>query len=42
MCIRAIQVSKPKGPLEVVEHNIPESASAQVRIKVQAWKLMIA
>jgi D-arabinose 1-dehydrogenase-like Zn-dependent alcohol dehydrogenase len=32
----SVQVSKPKGGLEVVERNIPEPGVAQVRIKVQA------
>ena len=27
---------KPKGPLEIVEKNIPEPGTRQVRIKVQA------
>ncbi|HET7147037.1 MAG TPA: alcohol dehydrogenase [Candidatus Nitrosopolaris sp.] len=34
--MRSVQVSKPKGALEVVERNIPEPGLAQVRIKVQA------
>jgi D-arabinose 1-dehydrogenase-like Zn-dependent alcohol dehydrogenase len=34
--MRSIQVSKPKGPLEIVEKDIPEPGSHQVRIKVQA------
>ena len=34
--MRAVQVSKPKGPLEIVERDIPEPDGAQVRIKVQA------
>jgi D-arabinose 1-dehydrogenase-like Zn-dependent alcohol dehydrogenase len=34
--MRAVQVSKPKGPLELVERDIPEPGSGQVRIKVQA------
>jgi D-arabinose 1-dehydrogenase-like Zn-dependent alcohol dehydrogenase len=36
MRMRSVQVSKPGGPLEIVEHNIPEPGLAQVRIKVQA------
>jgi D-arabinose 1-dehydrogenase-like Zn-dependent alcohol dehydrogenase len=34
--MRAVQVSKPKGPFEVVERDIPEPAAGTVRIKVQA------
>src|SRR2546426_10455571 len=34
--MRSVQVSKPKGPLEIVEKDIPEPGAAQVRIKVQA------
>jgi len=34
--MRAVQVSKPKGPLEIVERDIPEPAARHVRIKVQA------
>jgi D-arabinose 1-dehydrogenase-like Zn-dependent alcohol dehydrogenase len=34
--MRSVQVSKPKGPLEIVERDIPEPAPRQVRIKVQA------
>jgi D-arabinose 1-dehydrogenase-like Zn-dependent alcohol dehydrogenase len=34
--MRSVQVSKPKGPLEIVERDIPEPAGRQVRIKVQA------
>jgi D-arabinose 1-dehydrogenase-like Zn-dependent alcohol dehydrogenase len=34
--MRSVQVSKPKGPLEIVEKDIPEPGSRQVRIKVQA------
>ncbi len=33
---RYVQVSKPGGPLEVVERDVPEPSSSQVRIKVQA------
>jgi D-arabinose 1-dehydrogenase-like Zn-dependent alcohol dehydrogenase len=36
MRMRSVQVSKPGGPLEIVDHNIPEPGLAQVRIKVQA------
>jgi alcohol dehydrogenase/propanol-preferring alcohol dehydrogenase len=32
----SVQVSKPKGPLEIVERDIPEPGPRQVRIKVQA------
>ena len=34
--MRAMQVSKPGGPLERVERPIPEPAAGPVRIKVQA------
>jgi D-arabinose 1-dehydrogenase-like Zn-dependent alcohol dehydrogenase len=34
--MRSVQVSKPKGPLEIVERDIPEPGPMQVRIKVQA------
>lgn len=37
MRMRSVQVPKPGGPLEVVEHDdIPEPGFTQVRIKVQA------
>ena len=34
--MRSVQVSRPKGPLEMVEKDIPEPRGAQVRIKIQA------
>src|ERR1017187_963382 len=34
--MKAVQVSKPGGNLELVERNIPEPGRAQVRIKVEA------
>jgi D-arabinose 1-dehydrogenase-like Zn-dependent alcohol dehydrogenase len=34
--MRSVQVSEPKGPLEMVERDIPDPGAAQVRIKVQA------
>jgi len=34
--MRAVQVSRPNGPLEMVEREIPEPGSGTVRIKVQA------
>jgi D-arabinose 1-dehydrogenase-like Zn-dependent alcohol dehydrogenase len=34
--MRSVQVSKPKGSLEIVEKDIPEPGARQVRIKVQA------
>jgi D-arabinose 1-dehydrogenase-like Zn-dependent alcohol dehydrogenase len=34
--MRSVQVSRPRGPLEIVERDIPEPGSMQVRIKVQA------
>ena len=34
--MRAVQVAQPKGPLELVERDIPEPGAGAVRIKVQA------
>jgi D-arabinose 1-dehydrogenase-like Zn-dependent alcohol dehydrogenase len=34
--MRAVQVSRPGGPLEIVERDIPEAGPGFVRIKVQA------
>src|SRR5690606_1819656 len=34
--MRAVQVSRPGGPLELVERPIPDPGPGQVRIKVQA------
>ncbi len=34
--MRAVQVSAPKGPLELVERDIPRPRSGEIRIKVQA------
>jgi D-arabinose 1-dehydrogenase-like Zn-dependent alcohol dehydrogenase len=34
--MRAVQVSSPKGPFELVEREIPEPGPGSVRIKVQA------
>jgi len=34
--MRAVQVSRPNGPLEIVERSIPEPGAGSVRIKVQA------
>jgi len=34
--MRAVQVSRPKGPLELVERDVPEPGSGTVRIKVEA------
>ena len=34
--MRSVQVSKPSGPFELVERDIPEPSAAQVRIKVQS------
>lgn len=34
--MRAVQVSQPNGPLELVERDIPEPGSGAVRIKVEA------
>lgn len=34
--MRAVQVSRPNGPLEIVERQIPEPVAGSVRIKVHA------
>ena len=34
--MRVVQVTKPGGPLELVEREIPEPGVGQVRIKVEA------
>ncbi|MFL6331213.1 MAG: alcohol dehydrogenase catalytic domain-containing protein, partial [Nitrososphaeraceae archaeon] len=34
--MRSVQVSKPKGPLEIVEKDTPKPGAREVRIKVQA------
>src|SRR2546421_2766858 len=34
--MRSVQVSKPNGPLEIVEKDTPQPGTRQVRIKVQA------
>lgn len=34
--MRAAQITRPKGPFEIVEREIPEPGPGQVRIKVQA------
>ncbi len=34
--MRVAQVSRPKGPFEIVERKVPEPSSGSVRIKVQA------
>ena len=34
--MRLVQVTRPNGPLEIVEREIPEPAAGQVRIKVEA------
>ena len=34
--MRSVQVSRPGGPLEIVERDIPEPGPMQIRIKVQA------
>jgi D-arabinose 1-dehydrogenase-like Zn-dependent alcohol dehydrogenase len=36
MSSRFVQVSKPNGPFEIVERDIPEPSAEQVHIKVQA------
>ena len=37
--MRAVQVSKPRGPFEMVEREIPQPGPRQVRVKVQACGL---
>jgi hypothetical protein len=34
--MRAVQVSRPNRPLEIVEREIPEPGTGQVRIKIEA------
>ena len=34
--MRAVQVSRPGGPLELVERPIPDPGPGSVRVKVQA------
>src|SRR6476659_7311066 len=34
--MRLVQVTRPNGPLEIVEREIPEPKAGQVRIKVEA------
>src|SRR5258708_678072 len=34
--MRAAQVSRPSGPLEIIERTIPDPGPGSVRIKVQA------
>src|SRR2546422_239653 len=34
--MRAVQIARPKGPLEIVERDMPEPGSGSVRITVQA------
>ena len=34
--MRLVQVTRPNGPLEMVEREIPEPGAGQVRIKVEA------
>lgn len=34
--MKAVQVSKPKGPFEIVEREIPEPGRGEVRIKIHA------
>jgi D-arabinose 1-dehydrogenase-like Zn-dependent alcohol dehydrogenase len=36
MKMRAVQVTRPNGPLEVVEREIPEPGAGQLRVKVDA------
>ena len=34
--MRVVQVTRPNGPLEIVEHEIPQPGAGHVRIKVEA------
>ena len=34
--MRAVQVSRPNGPFELVERKIPEPGTTSVRIKISA------
>ena len=34
--MRVVQVTRPNGPFEIVEREIPEPGTGSVRIKVQA------
>jgi D-arabinose 1-dehydrogenase-like Zn-dependent alcohol dehydrogenase len=34
--MRVVQVTKPGGPLELVEREIPEPGAGSVRVKIQA------
>lgn len=34
--MRSVQVSKPNGPFEIGDRDVPEPSGKQVRIKVQA------
>jgi D-arabinose 1-dehydrogenase-like Zn-dependent alcohol dehydrogenase len=34
--MRAVQVTRPKGPLEIVEREIPDPGAGWVRVKVEA------
>jgi D-arabinose 1-dehydrogenase-like Zn-dependent alcohol dehydrogenase len=34
--MRVVQVSRPKGPLELVERDVPEPSAGTVRVKVEA------
>ena len=34
--MRVVQVTKPNGPFEIVEREIPEPDSGRVRIRVEA------
>ena len=34
--MRAVQVTQPNGPFELVEREIPEPAAGHVRLKVEA------
>src|SRR2546428_2795324 len=37
--MRAVQVSRPGGPFEMVERPIPEPSAGSVRIKVRACRI---
>src|SRR5437763_2746438 len=35
--MRVVQVTRPNGPFEIAEREIPEPGAGQVRVKVEAW-----
>jgi D-arabinose 1-dehydrogenase-like Zn-dependent alcohol dehydrogenase len=37
--MRAVQVTRPKGPFEIIEREIPEPGGGDVRVKVEACSI---